>query len=156
MVSFAVMQKHSILYGVLSGQRKPMTSFAEPRKNGNAPRRNVLQRNKPSERHGSVNERNAALPVCNQEVKRNPATNVRIGKTEDTVLTEEKRDFPFLTAQIVSHIKKAFSVGKFAFFHALDRAFLRKNALLQKLYENRRKNNDNEQNQKPKNNRNLF
>ena len=96
------------------------------------------------------------MPVCNREAKRNPATSAEIGKNGDTVLTEEKRKFPFLIAKIVSHIKKAFSIEKSAFSYALDRAFLEKTALLQKTYENRRKNDDNEQNQKPKNNRNLF
>jgi hypothetical protein len=57
-----------------------------------------------------VNERNAALPVCKQGAKRNPATSAEIGKNGDTVLTEKKRKFPFLTAKIVSHIKKAFSI----------------------------------------------
>ena len=41
-------------------------------------------------------------------------------------MTEEKQIFPFPTHQNVSHIKKAFSVGKYAFFLALDRAFLSK------------------------------
>ena len=109
-MSFAVMQKLSTLYGALSERRKPIISYAEPRKNENVPRRNVLPRSESSERRGSVNERNAALPVCNQEAKRNPAMTARIGKTGDTVLTEEKRDFPFLTAKIVSHIKKASSI----------------------------------------------
>ena len=132
MVSFAGMQRHSTLSGVLSEKRKPIISYAEPRKNGNAPRRNGLQRNKPRERRESVNEKNAALPVCKQEAKRSPAMTARIGKKRDTVLSEEKRDFPFLTAQIVSHIKKAFSVGKSAFFHALDRAFLTEKCLTSK------------------------
>ena len=80
MVSFAVMQKLSTLYGVLSEKRKQRTFYAEPRKNENVPRRNGLQRNKPSRRRGSVNERNAALPVCKQEAKRSPATSAEIGK----------------------------------------------------------------------------
>jgi len=47
-------------------------------------------------------------------------------------LTEEKRHFPVLTPKIVSHIKKAFSIGKFAFFHALDRMFLSEKRLASK------------------------
>jgi len=47
-------------------------------------------------------------------------------------LTEEKRKFPFLTAKIVSHIKKALSIEKSAFSYALDRAFLSKKRLTSK------------------------
>jgi len=87
-----------------------MTSYAEPKKNANEPRQNGLQRNKPSERRERVNERNAALPVCNQEAKRKSATSAEIGKNGDTVLTVKKRKIPFLTPKILSHIKKAFSI----------------------------------------------
>ena len=92
-----------------------------------------MQRSVPSKRRVSVNERNAALPVCNQEAKRKSATSAEIGKNGDTVLTEEKRKFPFLTAKIVSHIKKAFPIGKFAFSNALDRAFLSEKRLASKI-----------------------
>ena len=131
-MSFAVMQKLSTLYGALSEKRKPIISYAEPRKNGSVPRRNGLQRNKPSERRESMSERNAALPVCNQEAKRKSATSAEIGKTGDMVLTVEKRKIPFLTPQNVSHIKKTFPIGKFAFSNALDRAFLSKIRLASK------------------------
>jgi len=47
-------------------------------------------------------------------------------------LTEEKRNFPFLTDKIVSHIKKAFSIEKSAFPYALDRAFLSEKRLTSK------------------------
>ncbi len=79
-----------------------------------------------------MNARNAALPVCKQEAKRSPAMTAGIGKNGDTVLTEEKRKFPFLTAKIVSHIKKTFSFGKLAFSYALDRAFLSEKRLTSK------------------------
>ena len=132
MVSFAVMLSPSTLYGALSEKRKPITSYTEPRKNENVPRRNELPRSEPSERHGSVNERNAALPVCNQEAKRNPAMTARIDRNGDTVLTVKKRNFPFLTHQNVSHTIKALSIGKSAFSYALERAFLSEKRLTSK------------------------
>ena len=93
MVSFAVMQKLSTLYGVLSEKRKPIISYTEPRKNENALRKNALPRSKQSKRRGRVNERNAVLPVCNQEAKRNPATSARAGKKVGYGLDREKTDF---------------------------------------------------------------
>ena len=105
----------------------------KPNRMESALRRNVLRRSVPSRKRGSESERNAVLPVGkHHETKRNPAMNARIGKNGDTVLTEEKRDFPFLTAKIVSHIKKAFSIEKSAFFNALDRAFLSEKRLTSK------------------------
>ena len=72
-------------------------------------------------------------------------------------MTVKKRIFPFLTPQNVSHIKKMFSIGKFAFSHALDRAFLSEKRLSsKKIMKIGEKNNDNEQNEKPKDNRDLF
>ena len=96
------------------------------------PRQNGLQKNKPRERRENVNERNAALPVSNREAKRNLVMIARIGKNGDTVLTEEKRIFPFLTPQNVSHVTKELSVGKSAFSNALDRAFLSEKRLISK------------------------
>jgi len=45
----------------------------------------------------------------------------------------ENGTFPFLTPQNVSHIIKALSVGKLAFSHALDRAFLNEKRLTSKI-----------------------